>query len=89
MSGRCIPHSWVCDIDRDCGPDDDSDEHSSCGESWVANVYASVVNLKLWSVAHFSCFLDSQFEFFASLLAQVIIIVYELPSKESLIRESG
>lgn len=30
-SGRCIPISWTCDLDDDCG--DRSDEPDSCGES--------------------------------------------------------
>uniref|UniRef100_A0A8C5ML40 Uncharacterized protein n=1 Tax=Leptobrachium leishanense TaxID=445787 RepID=A0A8C5ML40_9ANUR len=28
-SGRCIPNSWTCDLDDDCG--DRSDESSTCG----------------------------------------------------------
>ncbi|PRD32013.1 UNVERIFIED_CONTAM: Low-density lipoprotein receptor-related protein 1 [Trichonephila clavipes] len=29
-SGRCIPMSWTCDSDLDCGNDDVSDEHKDC-----------------------------------------------------------
>ncbi|KFM73277.1 Vitellogenin receptor, partial [Stegodyphus mimosarum] len=29
-SGRCIPTSWTCDSDLDCGDDDISDEHDDC-----------------------------------------------------------
>jgi hypothetical protein len=27
---RCIPFSWKCDGDRDCGENDDSDEPKTC-----------------------------------------------------------
>lgn len=43
VSGRCIPKSWVCDIDKDCGPGDDSDEHTSCSESELLFVYLCYV----------------------------------------------
>lgn len=39
VSGRCIPKAWVCDTDKDCGPGDDSDEHTSCSESELLFVY--------------------------------------------------
>lgn len=29
---RCIPASWVCDSEPDCGESDTSDEHESCSE---------------------------------------------------------
>lgn len=33
VTGKCIPQSWTCDSDLDCGEGDSSDEHDSCGES--------------------------------------------------------
>lgn len=33
QNGRCIPENWRCDRDDDCG--DQSDESSSCGESFL------------------------------------------------------
>ena len=32
VTGSCIPASWECDGDPDCGAGDDSDEHLGCGE---------------------------------------------------------
>ena len=29
-SGKCIPKSWVCDTEVDCGPEDSSDEGPQC-----------------------------------------------------------
>ncbi len=29
-SGRCIPKSWLCDSDLDCGEGDTSDEGPEC-----------------------------------------------------------
>ena len=30
VTGSCIPASWECDGDPDCGAGDDSDEHPGC-----------------------------------------------------------
>ncbi|CAN7978856.1 unnamed protein product, partial [Ixodes persulcatus] len=30
VTGKCIPQSWTCDSDLDCGEGDSSDEHDSC-----------------------------------------------------------
>lgn len=35
VSGRCIPMTWTCDSDLDCGDNDDSDEHEKCGECTI------------------------------------------------------
>ena len=32
ISGKCIPSTWVCDNDVDCGTNDTSDEHEKCRE---------------------------------------------------------
>ncbi len=32
-TGRCVPESWKCDGDRDCGEGDNSDEPEECSKS--------------------------------------------------------
>ena len=31
-TGRCVPESWKCDGDPDCGVGDNSDEPPECGQ---------------------------------------------------------
>lgn len=37
-SRRCIPMTWVCDLDHDCGEGDTSDEANNCSKFLLQSI---------------------------------------------------